>query len=46
MAELLVMGMIVLNEGNAFGLWPLELDLGLDELSGGGINISLIGCGY
>jgi hypothetical protein len=34
------MGMIVPNEGNAFGLWFLELGSGLDELSGGGGNIS------
>jgi hypothetical protein len=35
-----MMGMIVPKEGNAFGLWVLELDSGLDELSGGGENIS------
>jgi hypothetical protein len=38
MAEPPVMGMIVSKEGNAFGLWLLELDSGLDELSGGGGN--------
>jgi hypothetical protein len=40
MAEPSVIGMIVPKEGNAFGLWTLELDSGLDELSGGGGNIS------
>jgi hypothetical protein len=39
-AEPAVMGMIVPNDGNAFRLWFLELGLGLDELSGGGGNIS------
>jgi hypothetical protein len=34
------MGMIVPKEGNSFGLWLLELDSGLDELSGGGGKIS------
>jgi hypothetical protein len=45
MAEPPVMGLMVPNEGNAFRLWPLELDSGLDELSGVGRNISSIGCG-
>jgi hypothetical protein len=40
----LVIGMIVPKEGNAFGLWPLELDSGFAELSGGSDNISWIGC--
>jgi hypothetical protein len=40
MVEPPVMGMIVPKEGNAFGLWLLELDSGLDELSGSGGNIS------
>jgi hypothetical protein len=40
MVEPPVMGMMVPNEGNAFGLWWLKLDSGLDELSGGGGNIS------
>jgi hypothetical protein len=40
MAEPPVIGMIIPNEVNAFGLLPLELDLGLDELFGGGGNIS------
>jgi hypothetical protein len=39
-----VMGMIVLKEGKAFGFCVLELNSGLDELSGGG-NISRIGYG-
>jgi hypothetical protein len=34
------MDMIVLKEGKSFGLCVLELDSGLDELSGGGGNIS------
>jgi hypothetical protein len=40
-----VMGMIVLNDGNAFGLWVLELRSVFDELSRGGGSISLICCG-
>jgi hypothetical protein len=40
MAEPPLMGMIVPKEGNALGLWLLELISGLDELSGGGGNIS------
>jgi hypothetical protein len=40
MVEPPVMGMIVPKEGNAFGLWLLELDSVLDELSGSGGNIS------
>jgi hypothetical protein len=40
MIEPPVIGMIVPKEGNAFGLWLLELDSGLDELFGGGGNIS------
>jgi hypothetical protein len=32
--------MIVPKEGKAFGLLVLELNSGLDELSGGGGNIS------
>jgi hypothetical protein len=39
MAEPPVMDMIVLKEGNAFGLWLLELESGFDELSGGGGKI-------
>jgi hypothetical protein len=35
-----VMGMIVMKEGKAFELLVLELNSGLDELSGGGGNIS------
>jgi hypothetical protein len=35
-----VVGMIVPKEGKAFGLLVLELNSGLDELSGGGGNIS------
>jgi hypothetical protein len=34
------MGMIVPKEGKDFGFWVLELDSGLDELSGGGDSIS------
>jgi hypothetical protein len=40
-----VMGMIVPNDGNAFGLWFLELSSVFYELSRGGGSISLIGCG-
>jgi hypothetical protein len=40
MAEPPVMGMIVPKEGNAFGLWPLELESDFTELTGGGGNIS------
>jgi hypothetical protein len=40
MAEPSVIGMMVPNEGNAFELLLLELDSGLDELSGGGGSIS------
>jgi hypothetical protein len=40
MAKPPVMGMIVPKEGNVFGLWVLELNSSLDELSGGGGNIS------
>jgi hypothetical protein len=40
MVEPPVIGMMVPNEGKAFGLLPLELDSGLDELSGGGGSIS------
>jgi hypothetical protein len=40
MAEPPVLGMIDPKEGNAFRLWLLELDSSLDELSGGGGNIS------
>jgi hypothetical protein len=40
MVEPPVIGMMVPNEGNAFGLLPLELNSGLDELTGGGGNIS------
>jgi hypothetical protein len=39
-----VMGIIVPKEGKAFGFWVLELDSSLGELSGGGGNISWIGC--
>jgi hypothetical protein len=39
------MGMIVPKDGKAFGFRGLELDSGLDELSGGGGNITWIGCG-
>jgi hypothetical protein len=39
------MGMIVLKDGKAFEFYGLELDSGLDELLGGGGNISWIGCG-
>jgi hypothetical protein len=41
MADPPVIGMIVLKDGKAL---VLELDSGLDELSGGGGNISRIGC--
>jgi hypothetical protein len=40
MAEPPVMGMIVPKEGNAFRLWLLELDSGLDEFSSGGGKVS------
>jgi hypothetical protein len=40
-----VMGIIVPKEGKAFGFWVLELDSGLDDLSGGDGNITWIGCG-
>jgi hypothetical protein len=40
MADPLVMGMIVPKDGKAFGFCGLELYSGLDELSGGGSNIS------
>jgi hypothetical protein len=38
-------GMIVPKDGKAFEFCGLELDSGLDELSGGGGKISRIGCG-
>jgi hypothetical protein len=40
MVEPLVIGMIVLKEGNAFGLLLLELDSGFTEMAGGGGSIS------
>jgi hypothetical protein len=40
MADLPVMGMIIPKDEKAFGIWGLELDSSLDELSGGGGNIS------
>jgi hypothetical protein len=46
MAEPPIMGMMVLKEGNAFGLLLLEFDSGLTELSGGGGKIFRMGCGY
>jgi hypothetical protein len=40
-----VMGTIVPKDGKTFEFSGLELDYGLDELSGGGGNISWICCG-
>jgi hypothetical protein len=45
MAEPPEIGMIVSKDGKAFEFWGLELDYGVDELSGGGGKISRIGCG-
>jgi hypothetical protein len=44
MADPPVIGIIVPKDAKAFKLLGLELDSGLDELSGGGGNISRIGC--
>jgi hypothetical protein len=40
MADPTLMGMIVPKNGKACGFLGLELDSGLDELSGGGGNIT------
>jgi hypothetical protein len=45
MAEPPEIGMMVSKDGKAFEFWGLEVDSGLDELSGGGGKISRIGCG-
>jgi hypothetical protein len=45
MVDPLEIGMMVPKEGKDFEFWDLELDSGLDELSGGGGKISRIGCG-
>jgi hypothetical protein len=45
MADPPMIGMIVPKDGKAFEFRVLELDSGLDELSGGCGNISQIGCG-
>jgi hypothetical protein len=45
MADPPEIGMMVPKDGKTFEFWGLELDFGLDELSGGGGKISRIGCG-
>jgi hypothetical protein len=45
MADPPEIGMMVPKDGKAFQFWVLELDFGLDEVSGGGGKISRIGCG-
>jgi hypothetical protein len=45
MADPPEIGMMVPEYGKDFDFWGLELDSGLDELSGGGGKISRIGCG-
>jgi hypothetical protein len=45
MADPPAIGMIVPKDGKAFEFRGLELDSGLDELSGGGGSISRIGYG-
>jgi hypothetical protein len=45
MADPPEIGMMVPKDGKAFEFWGLELDSGLDELSGGGGKISRIGRG-
>jgi hypothetical protein len=40
MAEHSIMGMMISKDGNAFGLFLLELDSGFTKLAGGGGIIS------